>query len=225
MLKRIDRVFATIAWLECHPFHFLRCHSTDCSDHAPLLLALCTEPWAMPRFCFESFWPQIDGFLDVVAEAWNYSLQNADVCRSLDYKLCRVAKALKRWSAQCIGSIRLQLAIARVVIYELEVAQESRLLSNAEVELHQDLKRATLGLASLSRTIARQKSRCHFLKDVTPTPNSSTCRPAIGSVRASFCRSPRVTAPSLLRKQSQVPFLSTMMACWVQDFVSFIGLI
>jgi len=76
-----------------------------------------------------------------------------------------MAKALKSWGAQCIGSVRFQLAAARVVIYELDVAQDSRLLSPEEIELRRDLKAAMLGLASLSRIIARQKSRCHFLKD------------------------------------------------------------
>jgi hypothetical protein len=33
-LERIDRVFATVQWLEDHPFHRLHCRSTDCSDHA-----------------------------------------------------------------------------------------------------------------------------------------------------------------------------------------------
>jgi hypothetical protein len=72
---------------------------------------------------------------------------------------------MKSWGAQRIGSVRFQLAVARVVIYELDVAQESRLLSPEEIELRRDLKAATLGLASLSRTIARRKSRCRFLKD------------------------------------------------------------
>lgn len=39
---------------------------------------------------------------------------------------------------------RFQLAIARVVIYELDVAQESRLLSLEEIELRRDLKAAFL---------------------------------------------------------------------------------
>lgn len=34
-----------------------------------------------------------------------------------------------------------------------------------ELELRRDLKALTLGLASLSRTIARQRSRCRFLRD------------------------------------------------------------
>ena len=68
-LECIDWVFAMVPWLESHPFHHLHCRSTDCSDHAPLLLVLCTEPWALPRFHFEAFWPSVQGFVEVVAGA------------------------------------------------------------------------------------------------------------------------------------------------------------
>jgi len=54
-LERIDRAFASVQWLEAFPFHHLRCLSSDCSDHSPLLLQLCTQPWAKPRFRFETF--------------------------------------------------------------------------------------------------------------------------------------------------------------------------
>ena len=39
------------------------------------------------------------------------------------------------------------------------------MLSPEECDLRCDLKVAMLGLSSLARTIARQKSRCRFLKD------------------------------------------------------------
>jgi hypothetical protein len=55
--------------------------------------------------------------------------------------------------------------MARVVILELDVAQESRVLSPVETALRSDLKVMTLGLASLARTIVRQKSRCRFLSE------------------------------------------------------------
>jgi hypothetical protein len=163
-LERIDRVFATVQWLEDHPFHRLHCCSTDCSDHAPLLLVLSTEPWAQPRFRFESLWPSVDGFLDVVANSWTCTL-HVDACRALDQRLRNVAKALQCWSAQQIGSVWFQLAAARVIIYELDVAQETRQLSAEEFELRRELKANTLGLASLARTIARQKSWIRYLRD------------------------------------------------------------
>jgi endonuclease/exonuclease/phosphatase family metal-dependent hydrolase len=55
MLERIDRVFASVTWLERFSNHHMRLLSTDSSDHAPLLLQLDTQPWAKPKFRFESF--------------------------------------------------------------------------------------------------------------------------------------------------------------------------
>lgn len=37
-LEKIDRVFASLEWEEQYPNSHLRCLSTDCSDHVPLLL-------------------------------------------------------------------------------------------------------------------------------------------------------------------------------------------
>ena len=125
---------------------------------------LCTEPRALPRFHFEAFWPSVQGFAEVVAGAWTCP-PGLDACRTIDYKLRNVAKALKAWSAQRIGNVRFQLAAARVIIFELDVAQETRQLSPEELDLRRDLKEATLGLSSLSKTITRQRSRHRYLKD------------------------------------------------------------
>jgi hypothetical protein len=97
-MERIDRTFATVPWLEDFPNHHLKSLSSDCSDHAPLLLYLNTEPWAVPRFRFKGFWVQLDGFDEVVREAWECDLDGVDACRTLDLKLRRTAKALKSWS-------------------------------------------------------------------------------------------------------------------------------
>jgi hypothetical protein len=65
-LERLDRVFASMEWLEQYTCHHLRCLSSDSSDHAPLLLVLKSEPWARPRFWFDDHCMTIDGFQDVV---------------------------------------------------------------------------------------------------------------------------------------------------------------
>jgi len=162
-LERIDRAFASVAWLQSFSCHRLRSLSSDCSDHAPLLLDLCTEPWARLRFRFESIWVRFDGFMEVVSSAWVCTLPHVDHCRALDYLLRRTAKALKCWSAKHVGSIRFQLFAAREIVAQLDVAQESRPLSDEEHDLRKELKRESLGLASLARTIARQRSRIRFL--------------------------------------------------------------
>jgi hypothetical protein len=56
-----------------------------------------------------------------------------------------------------IGSVRLQLALAREVILRFDAAQDHRALLMQEVRV--------LGLASLVRTMARQHSRMLFLAE------------------------------------------------------------
>jgi len=85
--------------------------------------------------------------------------------RCIDIKLHRTAQALKSWSAKHIGSVRLQLAIAKEIVYIFDLAQEHRLLSAAEHELRLRAKLCSLGLASLQRTILRQRARITFLAE------------------------------------------------------------
>ena len=68
---------------------------------------------------------RLDGFEDVVRQAWDRSLSNIDACRVLDFKLGRTAKALQSWSMRNIGSVRMQLLMARELIAQFDAAQES----------------------------------------------------------------------------------------------------
>ena len=57
------------------------------------------------------------------------------------------------------------LNIAREVLHQLEIANDRRALSPQEVWLKNNLKKHTLALASLKRTIARSRSRIGWLRD------------------------------------------------------------
>lgn len=164
-LERLDRFFADSAWLQSFANHRLRALSSQCSDHCPLLLQLQCCVWPRRRFRFESFWVKLPGFIDVVAAAWGPSLLHADPCRNLDYKLRNTARALRSWSMRRIGSVKLQLAVARETVLKLDQAMERRQLSMFEADLRRRLKFRCLGLASLCRTIARQRSRILFLAE------------------------------------------------------------
>jgi hypothetical protein len=74
-------------------------------------------------------------------------------------------RSLKRWSQNCVGSVRLQLAITKVVIFKLDQALESRPLSSEEIMLRGELKMKLLGIASLSSSIAHQRFRILFLRE------------------------------------------------------------
>lgn len=155
-LERLDRAFASVEWIEQFSCHHLRCLSSDCSDHAPLLLVLNSVPWARPRFRFDQHWMRIEGFIDVVKATWGGHLVDTDVCRCLDHKLRVLAKALRSWRASCVGNVRLQLAAACAVVYELDLG---------ELELRRELKANIFGLASHERTMARQRTRTRNLRE------------------------------------------------------------
>ena len=151
------------------PDHALSALASECSDHAPLLLRTdCTLPH-LKRFRFENFWTKCDGFLQVVEETWNAPLPWAhapvDAFRCLDFKLRNLAKALKSWSAKRIGSIRLQLAIAKEIVLRLDSAQDHRELAVHELALRRKAKLCSLGLASLQRTLVRQRARITYLAE------------------------------------------------------------
>ncbi|WVZ79919.1 LOW QUALITY PROTEIN: hypothetical protein U9M48_027442 [Paspalum notatum var. saurae] len=163
-LERIDRAFVSTNWLDMFPDHWLRALSSDSSDHSPVLLQLCVVPGSRRQFRFESVWAKFPGFHDVVKDAWEITCPGTDPCRLLDIKLRNTAKALKDWSCRFVGSVRLQLALAREIVLLFDAAQETRSLSPEELLLRRQQKLKCLGLASLSRTIARQRSRLLFLE-------------------------------------------------------------
>jgi hypothetical protein len=76
------------------------------------------------RFHFKDFWLRLDGFQEVVAEAWS-----------------------------SVGNVRHKLAICRELIFRFDKARELRTLTLYEVWLHKTLKLSHLGYASLERTI------------------------------------------------------------------------
>jgi hypothetical protein len=107
--------------------------------------------------------PRFPGFLEAIAEGWCCTLLNADAWRVLDYKLCNTAKSLKCWSSKYVGSVHLQLVVAKEVMFKMDQAQDTRVLSSDERLLQNELKMKCFGQVSLCRTITRQHSRLTFL--------------------------------------------------------------
>jgi hypothetical protein len=64
-----------------------------------------------------------------------------------------------------VGNVKLKIVMANILILRFDVAQESRSLTPAEAWLRRTLKLVVLGLASLERTIARQRSRIRWLRE------------------------------------------------------------
>jgi hypothetical protein len=63
-----------------------------------------------------------------------------------------------------VGNFKHQLQLAREIVHQLEVAQGGRQLSQLEIWLLHSLKKQSLALSSLLRTVARIRSRIDWLK-------------------------------------------------------------
>jgi mannosylglycoprotein endo-beta-mannosidase len=98
-------------------------------------------------------------------EAWMCDEAIVDPFKRLDVLFRKTATALQAWGHRKIGNVKLQMAIANLVILRLDAAQDQRLLSPGEAWLRRTLKLALLGMAFLKRTIARQRSRIRWLTE------------------------------------------------------------
>ena len=93
-LVRLGRILTSVDWEELYPLCFLQALSSDDSDHCPLLLLTKTNIRSKPRFHFETFWPNLEGFLDAVSRGWICSDAVTNPFRRLDCKLRNVANEL-----------------------------------------------------------------------------------------------------------------------------------
>jgi hypothetical protein len=139
-----------------------------------------------------------------VKHAWHCLLRDVSPLKRMDWLLRNMAHVLKSWSDQFVGSIKIQLEIAKEVVLHLETSRDRRQLAPHVESLHRQLKLKPPGLASLQWNIARQESR---LALVMRGRSSSTfmptrvCRNATSDrwcMMAVPClrRSPKPTQPS-----------------------------
>lgn len=164
-LTKIDRVLVTVDWELDYTECLLQALSTGVSDHAPLYLTTSAPFTHKKRFRFEMYWTKLDGFEDAVRDAWKCDAAITDPYKRLDALFRNAGAALQAWGQRKTGNIKLQMAVATWVIFRLDKAQDHRHLSVLETWLRRTLKLCLLGLASLERTIDRQRSRFRWLKE------------------------------------------------------------
>jgi hypothetical protein len=163
-MTKIDRFFSMTAWEELFPTVHLHAWASMISDHCPLILRGATDNPRFKGFWFESYWPVIPGFVEIVEQTWNKLLQATDAVQHLHIKLSRTAKALKQWEKSRIGNIKIQLKIVKEVIWLLDQAQERRALSHEEIGSRTRLKEIYLGLITVEKIKARQRSRLTHIR-------------------------------------------------------------
>jgi hypothetical protein len=163
---RIDRVLVTKEWDMAFPQFQLTPASTNVSDHYPIALKP-MERNHFRGFRFETYWLKDEEFNDVVQESWNKQVQNTNPIRVLYTKIERTAKALKKWSKRKIRWTVHASNIATEIIFNLDLAQEERQLTDEERKLRAELKSKLLGFAAIERSRWRQRSRLTWIKEGT----------------------------------------------------------
>jgi hypothetical protein len=174
-MTRIDKAFYTLQWENLYANPVVQALSSAVSDHCPLLLVPVHLPRPKPKFSFECFWIEMDGFKDCVQQAWNRAVpQHQNPLSAFHTKLSRTAKKLRTWSKSFTSQAKVVMAICREVIAQLQKAQENRILIDTERNLVQLLKMRLLGLAAIEKSRAKQKSRITWLKKVMQIQSFST---------------------------------------------------
>lgn len=146
-LECLDGAICSVDWEDMYPDCFLQSFATTMSDHCPLLLSTSTSLGSAKRFRFESFWPKMDGFQEAVAEVWDKGQLPSDPMLRLFQNLKLTVKKLQSWSDSKVGNIKLQILLAKEIMLQLGIAQDSRNLSSPEIWLRKKLKRAFAGFS------------------------------------------------------------------------------
>jgi hypothetical protein len=176
-LVKLDRVFCNCEWEDILPLSGLVALSSSLSDHCPLFLCNQQQPYRRGSFKFENFWTRVPDFLQIVHSAWDEPARGNNALMLLHNRLQNTARALKNWSKKLFSQARLQMEMANEVIKRLDVAQESRPLSDAESDLHKQLKQHLLGWAAIEQSRRRQCSRIIQIREGDACTNSSTSEP------------------------------------------------
>lgn len=119
-MSRIDRFFATIDWHDLSPSSNLQAIGTMISDHCALLMQVHSSCSFYKEFRFKSFWTDIDGFKEVVQQAWTSRVNSIDDILRLHVKMVCMTKALKVWRRHMVGNIKVQLTIIHIALTLLE---------------------------------------------------------------------------------------------------------
>lgn len=123
---KVDHIFFTKEWEFLYPTCSLQALASSMPDHCPLLVTQLPSGPKRKPFRFESFWPKLLGFLDIVQQNWAKPCGSSDKVHLLDVKLSRLSNALQRWSRSQLHPLKLGADIAAEIVLLLDRAQEER---------------------------------------------------------------------------------------------------
>jgi hypothetical protein len=120
-------------WEELYPNFLLQSMATNDSDHYPLHLGLKDNHSGVRHFHFEVFWPQLQGFYEVVTLVWNSVPAVTCPFYTLDAKIKAIIKGPQSWSDKNVGHVSSKIALAREILHRLKIANDRCALSPGEL--------------------------------------------------------------------------------------------
>ncbi|XP_073363320.1 uncharacterized protein [Aegilops tauschii subsp. strangulata] len=149
MMKRFHRLISDLALRDIYLHGRRYTWSNEKMNPTLVKNDQCSPPTPVKqRFHFERFWTKLDGFQQLVVEAWNSVAADPDPFRTLYFRLKATRHPLQGWSTRTLG-----------------YGAGHRPLSPSEAWLRRELKRTYLGLASLKRSIPRERVCFCWLKE------------------------------------------------------------
>lgn len=135
-----------------------------CIWSLPLLLSPMPVNNKNKTFRFETFWPKLPGYLDVVQHVWEPPVRTLDNIKVIHINLCHLAKTLKTLTRKHFCELRLKSEVATEIVRLLDEAQEHKQLSTPELALHRKGKGMILAFSALRKIKIHQRSCLLWLK-------------------------------------------------------------
>jgi exonuclease III len=163
-MTKIDHVFSSREWELKQPHCHLQALRSSVYDHCPMVLSCGPFHRRYTGFRFQSWWTHATGFLEVVQKCWQVPVNSNNKARVLHVKLARLAKALKRWSKERLALIKQESMDASSTVLHLDQQQDTRQLTDEEIQQRKVAKGKILGLAAIRKLKMRQCSRLTWIR-------------------------------------------------------------
>ncbi|KAK1314858.1 hypothetical protein QJS10_CPA06g01033 [Acorus calamus] len=117
------------------------------------------------QFHFETWWLQVEGFQEVVANSWNLPIGTVQGAKRVAAKLLRLKHTLKRWRRVTKAQRKVAKTEVANAIAILDALEECGLMEEREHEEWGSLKESMMGLLSMEEAEWRLRSRATWLKE------------------------------------------------------------
>ena len=157
LLEQLDWFFTSVNWtLDC-PNSLVLPLAKITSYHIPCKLLIGTSIPKANIFIFEKFWPQHQGFLEVVQSSRKKELRNTkDAANILAGRLKNTRYSLKNWSKH-LSNLTALIKLCNEVIFFLDSIEDCRPMHVTEWNLRVIVKKTVTNFAQIQEYLLEKK--------------------------------------------------------------------